>query len=111
MTDLLNYNKQGLEHYVQQKLKDIYPQEDHICNIEWSVINYGNTYVQSDDCIGPSWVVEPCYKGDSNKHSEEDCIYVLIHKIDSNNVIYDTLRFDSPLEASIALEWLISGGF
>jgi len=105
MTNLLNYNKEGLEHYVQEKLKNLYPKEDHTCSIEWSIANNQNTYVQSKDCIGPSWIVEPCSK------YEKDSIYVLLHKVDSDNIIYETLQFDSPLEASIALEWLINAGY
>lgn len=103
--------EETLKLYVEKKLKQIYPDIDYICDLQWSVSNYGKTYVQSKYCQGPSWIVESCYEPDQNKPSAEDCLYVLLHKVDSNNIVYDTLRFQSPLEASIALEWLLQGGF
>ncbi len=103
--------EQTLKLYIEKRLKQTFPDKDYVCSLDWSIINYQNTYKQSKYCQGPSWVIESCYEPDPNKDCEEDCMYVLIHKIDSNNVIYDTLRFNTPIEASIALEWLIMGGY
>lgn len=101
----------SLKLYIEERLKQIYQDKDYVCSLDWSIINYQNTYKQSKYCQGPTWVVESCFEFDEDKDCEEDCMYVLIHKMDSNNLIYDTLRFNTPIEASIALEWLISGGF
>jgi len=109
--NLAQTTSSALKSYIEHKLSLIYQHNNYVCNFTWDVSNLSKTYVQSKHCMGPTWVVESCFEPDSNKEYEEDCMYVLIHKVDSNNTIYDTLRFETPIEAALALEWLISGGF